>query len=134
MDLDPEDALPKSGMVLAHIEDLAQQRTMSLEFRVDERLGRLILVYHDGEVTCFINKCPHARAPLDWIGGRCLDPTGRYLQCAVHGALFRMSDGYCIKGPCYGDNLESFPVIVEDSVVLAARGDGSDRTYKPLDE
>lgn len=54
------------------------------------------------QVFCYINVCPHWGAPLDIVPGRFLDREGRHIICSTHGALFRIDDGRCIKGPCLG--------------------------------
>ena len=36
---------------------------------------------------------------------RFLDRSGRHILCSTHGALFRITDGRCIKGPCLGASL-----------------------------
>jgi len=35
------------------------------------------------------------------------------IQCATHGALFRIRDGYCVAGPCAGQGLIPLEVKVE---------------------
>jgi nitrite reductase/ring-hydroxylating ferredoxin subunit len=65
----------------------------------------------------YLTSCPHTGAPLDWTPDRFLDLDGRYIQCAMHGALFRIEDGRCIAGPCNGDRLTRVPVRVEAGVV-----------------
>jgi nitrite reductase/ring-hydroxylating ferredoxin subunit len=53
------------------------------------------------------NRCPHAGASLDWKPDRFLDPEGSFIDCALHGALFRIEDGRCLRGPCAGEVLPS---------------------------
>ena len=78
----------------------------------------LILLRRDGRVLAYRNRCPHTGIGLEWLPDRFLDPSGRYLQCATHGALFRPEDGYCLRGPCAGDALEALPVRVAEGRVL----------------
>jgi nitrite reductase/ring-hydroxylating ferredoxin subunit len=40
-------------------------------------------------------------------------------MCSTHGALFRVEDGVCLAGPCQGDRLEPYPIVVRDGVVHA---------------
>ncbi|MEE8263379.1 MAG: Rieske (2Fe-2S) protein, partial [Gammaproteobacteria bacterium] len=40
-----------------------------------------------------------------WVPDQFLDETGNLLQCATHGALFRIEDGFCVAGPCTGASL-----------------------------
>ena len=63
------------------------------------------LVRHGGRVLAYVDSCPHTGAPLNWEPDRFLDIDQRYIQCATHGALFRIDDGLCVQGPCAGQSL-----------------------------
>ena len=63
-------------------------------------------------VHAFRNDCPHAHLPLDLIPGRVMARDGRHLLCANHGALFRLTDGLCVHGPCRGRRLARLGVTV----------------------
>ncbi len=77
-----------------------------------------ILVVRRGVlIKAYRNVCPHKGLNLDWVPDRFMDPTGEYLQCANHAALFRIEDGYCVSGPCAGARLRAVAVRV------AANGD-----------
>ena len=65
----------------------------------------VLLIRHDGRPRAYLNRCPHTGVNLDWTPDRFLDWTGRMIQCATHGALFRTDDGYCVAGPCAGRSL-----------------------------
>lgn len=69
------------------------------------------LVRTEAAVVAYRNRCPHTGAPLNWLPDRFLTPEGDLVQCAMHGALFRIPDGFCIFGPCAGASLE--PLAVE---------------------
>lgn len=40
--------------------------------------------------------------------------------CATHGAIFRVEDGVCLAGPCQGDQLEPWPVIIREGGIWDA--------------
>lgn len=69
------------------------------------RRGSLVLVY--------VNSCPHLGLPLDPAPNRFLDAKKTAIVCSAHGARFRIEDGECISGPCYGESLEAVPVRVD---------------------
>jgi nitrite reductase/ring-hydroxylating ferredoxin subunit len=94
-------------------------------FSVDsEGTSREILLIRLGsEVYGYLNSCPHTGAPLDWAPGRFLDQQREFIQCAMHGALFRISDGLCVFGPCAGDRLAPVSVTVMDGDVILASVD-----------
>jgi nitrite reductase/ring-hydroxylating ferredoxin subunit len=80
-------------------------------------LQDIFIVRLDGDAHGYLNSCPHTGAPLDWTPDRFLNLDDSYIQCAMHGALFRIEDGRCIAGPCNGDRLTRVPVRVEAGVV-----------------
>lgn len=80
-------------------------------------MGTFVLLANvDGEIYATSNLCPHAGAALNY--GR-LD--GPEVECALHGAVFDVTDGEVVVGPApYG--LDTFPVKVEDGEVLVDLG------------
>jgi nitrite reductase/ring-hydroxylating ferredoxin subunit len=64
------------------------------------------------------NHCPHSGAPLDWMPHRFLDPASEFIQCSLHGALFRIEDGYCLRGPCVGRSLQPIGLRLEEGVLM----------------
>ena len=88
------------------VEDAAQ-RTLRL-FVV--RKGDVLAAYH--------NRCPHTGAPLEWVPDQFLDVDQTLIQCAIHGALFRPEDGYCVRGPCAGGSLQSLPLEVCEGRII----------------
>lgn len=78
-----------------------------------------ILVVRQGQrVYGYRNSCPHIGGPLDWVADQFLDLHREYIQCATHAALFRITDGVCVAGPCTGDHLVPVPPAVKDGVVI----------------
>jgi nitrite reductase/ring-hydroxylating ferredoxin subunit len=78
------------------------------------RRGDLVLVY--------VNSCPHLGLPLDPVPHRFLDARGEHIVCAAHDARFRVTDGGCFHGPCFGEALEPVAVRIdaEGAVFVAA--------------
>lgn len=75
----------------------------------------IVVVRGDGVFHAYLNRCPHLGLPLDWLPGRFLDSSEQYLQCANHGALFRIADGYCVAGPCAGERLVPVRLVTRDA-------------------
>ncbi len=78
----------------------------------------LFAVRRGSAVHVYVNACPHIGTPLDWVPDKFLSADGTLIVCATHGAMFRIEDGVCTRGPCRGDSLEAVAVRVEDGVVL----------------
>ena len=79
---------------------------------------KLIVLRREGALRAYENRCPHRGTTLDWFEGRFLSAEGTHLQCATHGALFRLHDGLCIAGPCTGDQLRELELQCEASAIF----------------
>lgn len=67
---------------------------------------RLLVVERAGKYYVYRNLCPHRGVSLEWVPDQFLDLDKDFIQCATHGALFRIENGLCIQGPCLGQSLE----------------------------
>lgn len=74
---------------------------------------RLFVVRRDDVLAAYLNRCPHTGAPLEWLPDQFFDLDNSFIQCAIHGALFRPEDGYCLRGPCVGQSLQALELRVE---------------------
>ncbi len=112
------------GRVLCRLEEIEEggAKGFVLEGEEGERLE--IFVIREGRALyAYENSCPHIGTPLDWTPDQFLDAAGENILCATHGALFRIEDGYCTAGPCAGDRLQSYEVVLdgEERVVFTGR-------------
>jgi nitrite reductase/ring-hydroxylating ferredoxin subunit len=78
----------------------------------------LIAVRRNETVFIYRNSCPHIGVPLDFGPGRFLNEEKTHILCSMHGALFRIDDGFCVTGPCFGRSLEAVSANVEDGAVF----------------
>ena len=80
---------------------------------------RAFVVRQGLHAFAYVNRCPHAGHPLDWLPDRFLNADESLIQCASHGALFTLESGHCVVGPCAGKRLIAIEVqVVAGSVVL----------------
>ena len=93
------------GRVLCRADDIPEGGGRGFEIAGGDHPRRLFVVRHDGALYAYRNACPHVGTPLDFAPDRFFDPTGTLLQCATHGAQFRIADGFCVAGPCAGKRL-----------------------------
>jgi nitrite reductase/ring-hydroxylating ferredoxin subunit len=77
----------------------------------------LFAVRRGDAVVVYVNACPHLGVSLDWAPDRFLDAAGELIVCSTHGAEFRIEDGFCLRGPCAGDRLESVMTEINDGVL-----------------
>lgn len=95
---------------LCAIDALADPGTRGFEIDVGaEQPLRVFALRKGGVIAVYRNRCPHTGAPLEWQPHQFLDIDNGFVQCAIHGALFRPDDGYCVRGPCVGQSLEAMP-------------------------
>jgi len=113
---------PRRPHVLCNLRDIEDGQGKG--FALGDSPARLeIFVLRAGErVYGYHNACPHQGTPLDWVQDRFVSAETGLILCATHGAMFRVSDGYCVAGPCAGRALRSVPVSVDAAgrVVLDA--------------
>ena len=79
----------------------------------------LFVVHKDGEFFGFINSCPHTGVNLDWQENQFLDLESTFIQCSTHDALFEISSGECISGPCIGDALSPVILTITNNTLFA---------------
>jgi ketohexokinase len=119
--LDGLDGLGRSAgteIALCRLDDLADPGSRGLVLPVADGTDLAgFVVRRGGDVFAYRNACPHTGAPLEWRAHQFLDADGRFVQCALHGALFEPGDGRCVHGPCVGDALAAVPVAVRDGWV-----------------
>ena len=84
----------------------------------------LLAVRQGDAVFVYVNTCPHIGTPLDWVPGRFLSADGSRIVCATHGAEFRITDGECLRGPCFGDRLEPVATRIEDGTIYVPEDAG----------
>jgi nitrite reductase/ring-hydroxylating ferredoxin subunit len=109
--------------VLCHIDDIADGASKGFPPAPGGLTG-LFAVRQGASVVVYVNACPHIGTPLDWIPGRFLSADASLIVCATHGAEFRISDGLCLRGPCFGEWLEAVATEIRDGTVLVPEDAG----------
>jgi len=71
-----------------------------------------------GQWRAYVNECKHHALPLDLGAKSPMSDDGRHLLCHQHGALYRMTDGKCVVGPCVGASLEAVGVVEEGEQIV----------------
>jgi len=94
-------AVIENDFFLCLLSDLEEMQ--AIELTIEER--QLFAIRQDNQLYAYWNSCPHMGIPLNWMPGKFLDLDSVLLQCSSHGALFQISDGECVGGPCVGDRL-----------------------------
>jgi len=102
---------------LCHISEITDNTGKGFTIEFDGVKKDIFLVRTGTEVFGYINSCPHTGVSLDWMPDEFMDITGKLIQCATHGALFRIHDGFCCFGPCAGDSLHPVELAVDNGEI-----------------
>jgi nitrite reductase/ring-hydroxylating ferredoxin subunit len=81
-----------------------------------------LVVRRGAQVHAYVNRCPHAGHRLNLRPHEFLSPDRSLLLCNSHGAVFEITTGLCVAGPCPGARLRRIPVEVGNGYVLIAAG------------
>lgn len=103
---------------LCALADLDDPGSRGFDLRTPDGALALFVVRRGGRLHAYRNSCPHTGAPLEWLPHQFLDAEGELIQCALHGALFRIDTGECLHGPCLGEHLQPLPLVVRDGLIL----------------
>ncbi len=106
-----------AGTVLARLDGLPDGATRGFPLTDDEWPQTGFLVRVGDDIHVYLNRCPHALRPLNFLPDRFLSNDGELIQCNAHGALFEKHTGLCIAGPCVDESLRRLPVAVVDGEV-----------------
>jgi nitrite reductase/ring-hydroxylating ferredoxin subunit len=109
---------PDSHFVLCHRDDITDNG--SKEFLLSGK--QLFAVKKRGQVFVYRNVCPHLGLPLNWVPDQFLDLDRELIQCASHGARFRIDNGQCVAGPCVGKALTAIEFEEIDGVICLDKG------------
>lgn len=81
----------------------------------------VFVVNKDGRFNGYVNSCPHTGAPLEWMPHQFLSLDATEIQCALHGARFKIDSGLCVMGPCVGQSLTAIPIEIKDQQIFWLR-------------
>lgn len=108
------------GEVLCRLADLEATGAKSVSRGRWPEVPDIVVVRDGDAVRAYENACPHIGTPLETVPDRFLDQERAHLVCTIHGARFRVSDGFCVRGPCRGDALKAVAVVVAAGEVRLA--------------
>lgn len=111
---------------LCRFDELADPDSRGFEVELGGTPESILVVRRGEAVHGYINRCPHAGSPLDWMPDQFLSLDQQHIQCATHAALFTLEGGECVAGPCAGDRLTPVALRVVDGWVCLA-GDTGDK-------
>ena len=101
-----------------NLSSLGDIDAKSIDIDPTDDSKRFFIVKRHNEIFAYRNVCPHTRAPLNWQADNFLSLDKNYIQCSLHGAIFRIEDGYCVAGPCARQRLTSVSFEIVDGNIL----------------
>lgn len=104
---------------LCRLADLPQGQSKGIVIKPDSHYADILVVRTRAGIFAYRNRCPHTGAPMEWEPDQFLDYTDSLIQCGIHGALFRIEDGYCVSGPCARQSLQRIAVTERDGWLVA---------------
>ncbi len=69
-------------------------------------------------VYAYQNFCMHVGHPLNWNPDSFLTEDSSKIICASHGALYAISSGECVGGPCRGKLLRRVECEIRDGMIV----------------
>jgi nitrite reductase/ring-hydroxylating ferredoxin subunit len=104
--------------VLCRQDELAEGQCLAFTVAKGSREPEdIFLVRHQDRTYAYQNHCPHTGVNLNWLPDQFLDIDGKYIQCSVHGALFQIENGFCVRGPCAGQSLQPVELDISDGQI-----------------
>lgn len=77
----------------------------------------ILIIQKDNRLYAYENVCPHFSIPLDYKKGK-FHTYRDQVMCAHHSAMFTITTGECVDGPCQGHSLTPVSIDVQDGVVF----------------
>ena len=83
------------------------------------------VVRQGDRVYAYQNFCMHLGHPLNWSPEGFLTKDRTQIICASHGALYDISSGHCVAGPCKGKVLRRIECEVRDGDIVVRGPDSA---------
>ncbi len=109
---------------VCRVEDLSDPDCREFSIGDGDWPFRGFVVRKGGGLYAYRNFCKHAGHPLNWQPDRFLTKDNQHIICASHGALYDVSSGECIAGPCPGAMLTKVEVREENGYVIVRGPNG----------
>ena len=110
-----------SEHLLCTIHDVDEEESKEFVIEGAEGDRSVFVVKKDGLISIFENHCPHLGVPLNMAPDRFLDVEKNFVLCSTHGALFKIEDGECVHGPCFGQNLTPVNYVLRGEEVFVTK-------------
>lgn len=100
----------RPGIALGPVSAIDDGFSRNYVLQVRDQRFHGFIVRQGERVHGYVDACPHAGLPLSQTLDAYLTPDNSLIRCQWHGALFDITDGRCVGGPCPGARLTPWPV------------------------
>ncbi|HYC57184.1 MAG TPA: Rieske 2Fe-2S domain-containing protein [Candidatus Binatia bacterium] len=105
-------------IIVCRADALGEKETAKFTFNTPSAPREGFVIRYQGKLFAYRNECRHIPMTMDWVENRFLSRDRCYIQCATHGALYRIDSGLCIGGPPSGEFLRALNVEIEDGDIV----------------
>ena len=119
--------MPSRPAILCALDTIPNGACKGLTLTEAAGEREIFIVRRGDKVFAYVNSCPHTGVTLNWKPDEFLSFDRVYIQCSIHGAQFRISDGYCVYGPCAAQSLQSVSVEIIDGMIVVSPRDSAVR-------
>jgi len=110
----------KQVRALCRLDEIPNGEARGFVVEVGASSQEIFIVRKDKIAFGYLNSCPHAHWPLEFIENQFMTLDKRHIQCVNHGARFEIETGRCLHGPCKGKSLNPFPIKLHKGWIMPA--------------
>ncbi len=106
------------GIYLGALEDIQPGDSKGYRPRGEQQDQLFVVRLSEDSIVAYRNSCPHRgfeSAPMSWRRDQYLDGGKQHIKCGSHGALFTLTSGKCVQGPCKGQYLTKERVTFDNN-------------------
>ncbi|WP_417620303.1 Rieske (2Fe-2S) protein [Parasphingorhabdus sp.] len=109
-----------AGIPLCSVDDIPDNGGKNFRLKVDDTRFCGFVLRRGDVIRGYVDRCPHAGGQLARKIDNSVSPDGMFVSCSWHGAMFRLDDGVCVDGPCVGESLLPWPIVITDGQLITA--------------
>ena len=104
-------------VALGHSDEIANNAAKEYILNQYTPAVEIFVVRKSDHFYGYLNRCPHTGANLNWQPDQFFDYFKEFLHCSIHGALFVVENGYCVRGPCAGMSLKPVGIVLKERML-----------------
>ena len=111
--------MSRQAFVICQLHEIGDPGSKEFSIGSGDWPLRGFIVRKGEHAFAYLNRCPHAGHPLNFPpSGDFLSLDRQFILCRSHGAVFELTSGSCVAGPCTGRALRSFAVSISNGEIV----------------